>query len=1189
MSNPIKYSEFFNDDGAIDALLKKLQDVEKVYKRLSKQVGNSFEDMAQKAKGFDATTEDGRKEIEKLEKQIEDLIRANKALGGTEEDLNEKKKQALKLAKEEQKLIKKRNELTDEQSKKNAELKIEIQQLNKEIKEQAKENLGLTNEYDRQSKTLIKLRKEYKGLAAAGKENTDQAKKLLAEVQELDGKLKAIDKSVGQSQRNVGNYAEAFDEAAASGGAFAESMAASVDKSGVLGEVVGKLTTLIGFFTAAQNKLNKEKEEETIVTEANTASTLRNTRSKRALGRASLIASRGVKVLNRSLKAGVIGAIIIAISGLVAGFTKMQAGLDQITGLVNQVKAVFDTLVPTLFKAGKAIVTLGFSALRGLYTVIESVVDAVSGLIKAFENFSTKDLFTAAGRKKLAESLKKPFEDVQGNINDFINTTIKAITDLGEVISDLPSIADQIKEAIAAADKLTEMTAKYEAQIIKLREEQAKLTKESEKLEEIEGDNTRSFEERRKAIVASAEAQRKAAEIGVQIARKELELVAEEQKVRKKANELELKRTIERINANSKLTAEAKKKEIDAAKKANASLREDDKSLSEARIALNDAIVEGQIKSIALLRVENQLYQDEREKTLDIVIDGFDKQKSLLEAQINDEENSFAKRRELIVKLRNLQIEARKNESKIIQDLLNNDLETRKKTAKIEGKSQEFINGLKVKQINLEELLAEKSSIGLQEKIRSLGLSEIGETRLLEIVKENLQITKDLTDAEKQLNKQRAEFLKSNIQSTEDLNASLIENSEQRAQKELDITFQRQLKEIEGELKKAEKDEELTKALLDKKFALEKDYIEKSKQIKLDGLRDANEKELKQLEIDLLGQNKKQEEIQEKLRDQKIKDLEELTAAQKEINEKNIDDELELARLKAQKEKDIEAKKQKELNEIRDLAAQAAFDAFQKQIEEELKLIEKRSAAQEKQIEKQAELAKEGAANTLAFEEAELAKLEAKRQDLERKQIQLEKVKALYAAYSNRASAGDDNALANTLRDFAIIQGIEASLKAFGEGTGDFGDVSDALRADQNGTKGNHGIYNGILRGDSHKAKSGGFPIMVEGDEGIWKGSTMQKFGKDNFVNLTKAIDSGMLGKNFMGGHASIIPAPVGININLGSLERKMDDLQRAIINKPVQEVNVENIAKSYLDVIETKTTGNKKQINRFRIPKSRF
>ena len=38
MSNPIKYSELFQDDGGIDALIKKINDLEKVYANLSANI-----------------------------------------------------------------------------------------------------------------------------------------------------------------------------------------------------------------------------------------------------------------------------------------------------------------------------------------------------------------------------------------------------------------------------------------------------------------------------------------------------------------------------------------------------------------------------------------------------------------------------------------------------------------------------------------------------------------------------------------------------------------------------------------------------------------------------------------------------------------------------------------------------------------------------------------------------------------------------------------------------------------------------------------------------------------------------------------------------------------------------------------------------------------------------------------------
>lgn len=64
--------------------------------------------------------------------------------------------------------------------------------------------------YNKMSATLNKLRKEYKDLAVSGQENTASARKMRDEIQRLDKTLKGADASVGQYQRNVGNYTSAF-------------------------------------------------------------------------------------------------------------------------------------------------------------------------------------------------------------------------------------------------------------------------------------------------------------------------------------------------------------------------------------------------------------------------------------------------------------------------------------------------------------------------------------------------------------------------------------------------------------------------------------------------------------------------------------------------------------------------------------------------------------------------------------------------------------------------------------------------------------------------------------------------------------------------------------------------------------------------------------------------------------------
>ena len=68
--------------------------------------------------------------------------------------------------------------------------------------------------YKRLSNELIVARTNLKNLAAEGKQGTKEFQDQAKAVQQLDTRLKAIDKSAGQFQRNVGNYTGALNKAA---------------------------------------------------------------------------------------------------------------------------------------------------------------------------------------------------------------------------------------------------------------------------------------------------------------------------------------------------------------------------------------------------------------------------------------------------------------------------------------------------------------------------------------------------------------------------------------------------------------------------------------------------------------------------------------------------------------------------------------------------------------------------------------------------------------------------------------------------------------------------------------------------------------------------------------------------------------------------------------------------------------
>ena len=65
--------------------------------------------------------------------------------------------------------------------------------------------------YRKLSKELNDQRNRYKDLAAAEQESSQEAQDLLVSINALDKRLKGIDATVGQFQRNVGGYTEALD------------------------------------------------------------------------------------------------------------------------------------------------------------------------------------------------------------------------------------------------------------------------------------------------------------------------------------------------------------------------------------------------------------------------------------------------------------------------------------------------------------------------------------------------------------------------------------------------------------------------------------------------------------------------------------------------------------------------------------------------------------------------------------------------------------------------------------------------------------------------------------------------------------------------------------------------------------------------------------------------------------------
>jgi len=144
-------------------------------------------------------------------KKVKELNKAVKETDAITESVNNTRKESLDLDKKILAAEKKLRAANSSQIDQLTELQVQIQEQNRVNKQLVQENDKIVGAYKSQSTRLVRLRKEYKNLAVQNKENTVEAKKLLKEITQLDKKLKDVDDTVGQNQRNVGNYGKALE------------------------------------------------------------------------------------------------------------------------------------------------------------------------------------------------------------------------------------------------------------------------------------------------------------------------------------------------------------------------------------------------------------------------------------------------------------------------------------------------------------------------------------------------------------------------------------------------------------------------------------------------------------------------------------------------------------------------------------------------------------------------------------------------------------------------------------------------------------------------------------------------------------------------------------------------------------------------------------------------------------------
>lgn len=450
-------------------------------------------------------------------------------------------------------------------------------------------------------------------------------------------------------------------------------------------------------------------------------------------------AASGLKGVSASMKALLANPIVLVLAAIIGGFTALF-------GLFKKTKAGSDLLAKggaILSGIMSALVGVVYKLFKGLMSVFEDPQQAMKDFWEALKkNIVNRIIGVILLVKALGKAFKSLWElDLQG-LKDAAGEAGTALVQMGTGLDEKQQkeFAEAVRETTQAIYDQAAAFAALEESRLKVRRANRELEKSVERLitqeelaKAVADDATKSFAEREAAAEKAAALTEKRAKLQQMIASSNLSLINREIDLRKKNGE----------DVEALLD-----KQLDAYK-----------ALKQAQRDYLLSVRDNQKR-------ESELKQDRLEKDLDILIDAFDNQKTINERIIADDSRTFKER------------QAKLSETKkLFEDTFAKQIETIQRFTGV--------------QLNANDLINESDAVVLNQKIRALGLSEIIEGRMLEIIRERRTATQDLADAEKDLTDKKAAADKKALDEAKKAQKEKLDASIEVANQEYDLELSR--------------------------------------------------------------------------------------------------------------------------------------------------------------------------------------------------------------------------------------------------------------------------------------------------------------------------------------------------------------------------------------------------------------
>lgn len=338
-------------------------------------------------------------------------------------------------------------------------------------------NNTLTGSIRELGTALAQNRRIYEDFTQAQRESAE-GKALLETIHAQDEAYRELQRSIGVTQVDVGNYRQAILDALGDNQAFGTSMNGIVNSfNNVRMNVIALSTPFVNFVQTgrlAPAALN-------------------------ATAAATGNVSTGMKVLRGAIIATGIGALVVVLGSLIAYFTSTQEGIDKVNKVLTPLKVVFQTLIGVVQNFGKYL-------LEAITHPKQMLIDLLDFLKGQFMNRLTGmiDVFKGIGKiitGDIKEGIKQVGEAAAQTVTGVENVVGK-VKDAGKAMS------DTIDEAVKRGQRIEEINQKLsssEADFIQQTAELKQLFKEQNMIAE---DTTKTFAEREEAAKKSIEIQK---------------------------------------------------------------------------------------------------------------------------------------------------------------------------------------------------------------------------------------------------------------------------------------------------------------------------------------------------------------------------------------------------------------------------------------------------------------------------------------------------------------------------------------------------------------------------------------------------------------------------------------------------------------------------------------------------------